>query len=302
MLEPTNRLLELAVKYGVGLTFFVDAGFLVRLNEEKEKYPILHKDWKNITQQLKKIEASGCSVQLHVHPHWEKSYFNGEKWIINTTDSYKLADFPQEERVAILEKYIELLNGLLIHKVNSFRAGGWCVQPFDIFRDTFKKHRIVKESSVFPQGYFFSPHYAFDFRSVAPYSDAYNFEDDCCVNIPTGFFKEIPISSWKYTPLFYWRLYAMGRLNPKAHKMWGDGTFLAQPGRKKNMLTRWNWNHVSSDGFYAGKLNKQARFYAKNGNKHFVVIGHPKGLTNYAINKLSLFIANNQHRYQFEVL
>jgi hypothetical protein len=117
------------------------------------------------------------------------------------------------------------------------------------------------------------------------------------VEVQNGDFLEIPITSYRYSPLFYWRLYALGRLFPKQHKMLGDGSFLPQPGRKQSVLTSYTWNHASCDGYYASKLNEIARRQANA--PYMVVIGHPKGMTNYSFKALIRFVLNQQKQHQF---
>ncbi len=96
-----------------------------------------------------------------------------------------------------------------------------------------------------------------------------------------------------------WELYIKGRLNRAAHKMWGDGMFLAQPGRKKSVLTNYTWNHVSCDGYYARLLPVQFNLYLRMNHDAFVVIGHPKGLTHFALERLELFIPWAKNKVNF---
>jgi hypothetical protein len=119
------------------------------------------------------------------------------------------------------------------------------------------------------------------------------------VPVSDGQFTEYPIASWKYSPWFYWKLYGWGRVRKAQHKMIGDGQFLAQPGRKKSVLTSSTWNHVSADGYYAGMLTKQLRAYDRKELEHFVVIGHPKGLTKYSLGELEWFIDQHYNIHSF---
>ncbi|MFN5786043.1 MAG: hypothetical protein ACK457_08720, partial [Flavobacteriia bacterium] len=102
-----------------------------------------------------------------------------------------------------------------------------------------------------------------------------------------------------YSPLFYWRLYILGRLFPSRHKMLGDGKFLSQPGRKTSVLTNFTWNHVSSDGFYASKLNNCVRSFSDRAFSDMVIIGHPKSMTVYSFEKLEKFVEiwHNKHSF-----
>lgn len=299
MIEPTDRLLAIAAKHAIPLVFFADVGFLVKLREYKDQFPELEADFNRIMNQLHEMLALDCEVQLHIHPHWEKSHYDGKKWVIVTDGCYKLADFSDEEAAIIVRKYHQCLVELTGKKPTTYRAGGWCIQPFSQIEKVFRELGIEKDSTVFPGGKFESEHYRFDFTNVLPFQDPYRFQSDVTKAEKDGYFLEIPIASWEFSPLFYWRLYALGRLNPADHKMIGDGSFLAQPGRKKSVLLHKIWNHVSSDGYYASQLVKQAKYYSDKQVKTFVVIGHPKGMTNYSLKQLEAFVAKTNKRYEF---
>ena len=299
ILEPTASLLKIAEKHAVPMTFFVDVGYLVRLQEQLSEFPQLQADYDRVAAQIQQMLQQGCDVQLHIHPHWERSFYTGSKWEIHTDGAYKLADFSEEEAVSIVRKYADFLTRLTGKAPCAYRAGGWCVQPFSLIEKIFAELGIRYDSSVFPGGKFASKHYAFDFTSVPRFSDAYSFQSDVCQQVENGQFTEIPIASWNYSPLFYWKLYVLGRLFPEQHKMLGDGIFVAQPGRKKQVLTHFTWNHVSSDGYYSSMLIKQAKFYDKKQVNAFVVIGHPKSATQFSLKKLDKFVAFAKSKHTF---
>jgi len=292
MIEPTDKLLQMARKYSIPMTFFVDVGYLIRLETESAKHSKLKSDLTKVKNQITEIIESGCDVQLHIHPHWERSYYNGEQWVIEVNGCYKLADFEEEELVHIVSFYKDYLEEIARKKVHTFRAGGWCIQPFDRLKELFKEVGIKYDTSVFAGGHFESPHYNFDFR-LAPKKSKYQFENDVCVEVENGSFTEYPISSLKYSPLFYWKLYILGRLFPKQHKMVGDGIFLSQPGRKKSVLTNFTWNHVSTDGYYVTKLDKSLKSLTSSSQTNMVVIGHPKSTTLFSFKHLDKFIRKN---------
>lgn len=298
MIEPTNDLLKISKMYQIPMTFFVDAGYLIRMETESAKHPKLKSDLSKVKNQITEIIECGCDVQLHIHPHWERSYFNGQRWVIETDGHYKLSDFEEEEMIHIVSFYKDYLEEISRKKIHTFRAGGWCIQPFDRLSEIFKEIGIRYDTSVFPGGHFESKDYFFDFRN-APKKSMYRFEKDVCIEQEDGFFTEYPISSLNYSPLFYWRLYILGRLFPDQHKMIGDGIFLSQPGRKKSVLTNFTWNHVSSDGYYASVLSKSLKKKVKQKSENMVVIGHPKGNTKYSIKTLSTFVQKNYLKHTF---
>lgn len=298
LIEPTNRLLELGKIYNVRMTFFVDVGYLIKLDEFIPTFPQLLRDKEKVHAQLREIIDSGNDIQLHIHPHWEKSFYSDGKWHLITDNVYKLQDFSNEDIRRIVTTYKKYIDDLSGKKTTTFRAGGWCVQPFERLYALFKELEIRFDSSVFPGGKFSSSHYAFDFTK-APNKSHYRFETDECVEVEKGYFTEYPISSWRYSPFFYWRLYILGRLFPDQHKMLGDGNFLSQPGRKKSVLSNFTWNHVSTDGYYASKLRNCLDFFVKEGRSDMVIIGHPKSMTNYSFRVLEKFLKENQRQHHF---
>jgi hypothetical protein len=298
MIEPTQELLELSKKFVVPMTFFVDVGYLIRMETEGQKHSKLKVDLVKVKNQIAEMMSCGCDVQLHIHPHWERSYYNGQKWVFQTDGAYKLADFDDQEIAHIVSFYKTYLEELCGKQVHTFRAGGWCIQPFSKLYSIFKELGIHYDSSVFSGGYYESSNYFFDFRN-APRKAFYRFEREVCVEDENGSFTEYPISSLKYSPLFYWRLYVLGRLFPRQHKMVGDGVFLKQPGRKKSVLCNFTWNHVSTDGYYASKLQRALQESERNKDSEIVIIGHPKGNTKFSIRTLAQFIDKNYQRHVF---
>lgn len=298
MIEPTNELRRISKEYNVKMVFFVDVGFLVRSEMYADAEPTVRSELNLVKQQINDLVQEGHDIQLHIHPHWEKSFFKQGKWEINTTGAYKLDDFSDEEIERIIISYKNYLDQLIGYSTTCFRAGGWCIQPFNRLEKVFRELGLKFDSSVFPGGKFLSPHYNFDF-TMAPHKSKYKFNSDVCIEEKNGYFTEYTISSWKYSPLFYWRLYILGRLDPVNHKMLGDGIFLSQPGRKRSVLTNFTWNHVSVDGYYASKLHKCYSEFRNRGLEEMVIIGHPKSLTRYSIRQLEQFVAKVYKESEF---
>ena len=294
MLEPTEQLFEIAKGKNVRYTFFVDVGYLIAA----EKYPALKDELNLVKNQIKKMIELGHGVQLHIHPHWEKATWDG-KWSMNINNSYKLADFSDDEIVAIVRKYKSYLDDLIGRKTFVFRAGGWCIQPFLLLKDLFLEVGIKIDSTVFPGAYLKTENYDVNFLE-APLKSKYKFENYVCEEVEDGSFTEYPISSFRYSPSFYWWLYGLGRIRPSQHKMLGDGDFIGQGGRKWKALTSFSNYHVSTDGYYAKKLDASL---CKSINMEFnemVVIGHPKSCTKYSLKKIAKFISKNYTIHSFK--
>lgn len=297
MIEPADELMRIAGKHSK-LVFFIDVGFLLRAESFTENFPELSKNVNTVRFQIKKMVDLGHDVQLHIHPHWEKSVYKDGKWVINAEGAYKLDDFTDDEIVDIVIRYKSYLDDLVGYKTTAFRAGGWCVQPFDRLKKVFTELGVRFDSSVIPGMKYETEHYRFDFSDVTE-QEPYLFSDDVCQADLQGEFTEFPISSRIYTPSFYWKLYVLGRLFPDSHKMIGDGSFIPQPGRKFNGLTTTTRHHVSCDGFYASVLKDSMNQFQKEGRKTMVIIGHPKGMTKFSLQKLEEFMRLAEKSHQF---
>ena len=297
IIYPTSELIRIAEKHNVRFCFFVDCGFIIRLAEYKIKYPQLEKDYNAVTQQIKYLSDTGHEVQLHIHPHWEDSYYNGERWIINIK-RYKLVDFNEAEISDIVCRYKKVLTEITGKTIFAYRAGGWCLQPFSKLKKAFIENQITLDSSVFRNGFYSSEHYSYDFRS-APNKDIYHFEDKPESEVADGYFTELPISDIRNSPLFFWKLFLLGRQNPYLHKPLGDGRAMSAPGQRKKMLTRYTDCTVSIDGYNANLLQKALRSLKGKKFSHMVVIGHPKALSRYSIIKLEEFVEKNKSEHNF---
>lgn len=294
MIEPTHDLLQLAEEKDVFYTFFVDVGYLIAA----DKYEELKEDVSKVKNQIKEIIIKGHDVQLHIHPHWEKAQWVDGQWQMNIHGNYRLADFNQSDRTRIISSYKAYLEDLIGRQCVAFRAGGWCIQPFEELKEDFVSNGIKIDSSVIPGDLMITNDYYLDFRS-APKLSKYRFENDVCEMNNEGQFIEYPISSLRYSPLFFWQLYALGRIAPNQHKMIGDGSFISQGGRKKRVLTTYSTHHVSSDGYYAKKLEAGLQKALNLGHEEMVIIGHPKGNTKYSIKMLERFIEHNYKKHSF---
>ena len=295
---PTDLLTRVAEKHHIRLCHFVDIGFILKLEEESRRHPSLNADLDLIRRQLEQLNRNGHDLQLHIHPHWEDSCYKGGRWEC-VTNRYRLHDFSREEISVIVTKYKEGLERFTgPGKVFAYRAGGWCVQPFDSIGPALQQNGITLDSSVFPGGRYRSELYDYDFRN-APEQSCWKFSNDPLRPDPQGIFTELPIASIRNSPLFYWRLFLLGRIDPHRHKPLGDGVPVPAPRQRRKLLTRPTTNTVSVDGYNAHLLTKALRLYEKKNKDHLVVIGHPKALTRYGLDRLDRFIGENRSRHQF---
>lgn len=159
LIDPTENLLSGCQEDGIPVTLFADVASVwqYRSLEIKSDYPRL------FDEQLLKAINSIHDVQLHMHPHWLTSGYNGNEWIMDTS-KFKLCDvgfkdnknsqkYYAEDLISNGKSYLE--NLLQQEKPNyrclAFRAGGYGIQPEDqkLFKALLAEGFLI-DSSVTP--------------------------------------------------------------------------------------------------------------------------------------------------------
>ena len=292
IIKPTEALLKIVEPYKVKLVCFVDVGYLVKLEEHKEKFPKLQDDYDKVTKQIKYLSKNGHGIELHIHPHWEDSFYNGKEWKFDTS-RYKLADFSADEIMRIVTEYTQTLTRISGKAPKAYRAGGWSAQPFKEIGKALLANAISIDSTVYPGGYYESSAQYYDFRKVKQYNTGYRFSEDLTLEKPKGPFEEIPISSYEVSPLFFWKFAYHKLRKQEKHRAFGDGQAIAKTKNDTiKLLLKTSNSVVSIDGYKTTYLQKAYNEYNKNtnGQGNFVIIGHPKAITLYSLKKLDEFI------------
>lgn len=210
MIEPTNWLIDQFARYAFQGIFFVDTVYLLRLREVAEKFEAARADYALIREQLTRLVKAGHEIHIHLHPHWLDAEYNAKEntWALKERRYYQFSNLPAERRPGIIDSSVELLKSILKdanidQPVDSYRAGGWAIQPFAAFRPHFMRHDIRHEFSVFPGKYYRTDVNSYDFRN-APLKPVYPFQDDECKEEQGGAFREWTISAYSFDALSKW--------------------------------------------------------------------------------------------------
>ena len=296
IINPTNQLLEIVDPLNIKLVFFVDVGYLKCLEKYKNEFPQLEKDYQAITQQIKNLCNNGHEVQLHIHPHWEDTFFNGNEWVFDLT-RYKLSDFSDSEIMQIVTEYTAILHRISGQEIFAYRAGGWSAQPWEPIGKALKENNVSIDSTVFPQGVMKSKEQWFDFANVNFNKTSWQFSNDLTKEDKDGYFREVAISAYRVSPLFFWD-FAFKRLTKaKGHNALSNASARPSNNQIFKLLTRPSNSVVSIDGFKASYLEKAYLWYKKRMLEDFVIIGHPKAFTPYSLKKFKEFIEKkNRHK------
>ncbi|MHD0315024.1 polysaccharide deacetylase family protein [Fusobacterium varium] len=281
MIEPTEALLNKLNFYNIKGIFFIDILFYIKMLNHSE----LTEKAKLMKEQIKKMVESGHRVELHLHPHWLDTEYKNKKWIFKSYKRYRFNSLDKIVREKVFQMGINELEKICRevkddYKIEGFRAGGWCIQPFEDFYEYFKKYQIKYDSSV---AYGISGksggHY-FDFSNT-PSKEKYKFSKMVEKEETKGEFIEFTISTYKKNLLekIYNKIMA-----PKFSKF-GDGVGMNLKVDKKidvikNKLRPSICMYSIEGNFYHDYLIKKLRQEKKDS---ILFISHPKGMTKCGI-------------------
>ena len=300
LIKPMNALTKMLDKYNIKCNIFVDAAYLLRLFQLKGNKTI-DDDFQLVTRHIQSLSMRGHAIQFHFHPQWLYSKYE-DGWIMDF-EHYKIADMPIEDIKTLIPQAIELLQSYSKNKLKAFRAGGFSFPDTPIFYDILRKYGIDVDTSVLSGAKVKSKYQSYNYTKIPAYSP-YCFNDNICVDDKDGYFTEYPISSVAMSGLRYFMIkYILSKrfdAQPNICK-YGDGLGIGVPGgiykriiyKFKRLVTR-SVIYAAIDGFLSLYLEKIYSYTIKNKRNTFVIIGHPKILSDNSIRIFERFI--NNHR------
>lgn len=301
LIEPMRHLIEMVDRYGIKMNVFVDAAYLLQLKKMKGLYLQLQKDYDTVSNHVKQLDAQGHSIQLHLHPQWCYSVYDGNKWLLDK-DHYKLSDMPLDQQKQLIKDGTALLNSLVSNKVTAFRAGGYSIENFDELYETFIEVGINVDSSVFRGNMAKGKYNAYDYRKV-PNKTSWMFKFYHKIENTTGDMKEYPISTIVVQTILY--LINKRAKHPElsdikeSKNYWGDGQGLGAPGGRLNKLIRKVQMLFGNKAIRASieESENLEKVYCYSTEHYqgddFVIIGHPKNISPFTISVLERFIINH---------
>jgi len=284
ILQPTEALRAILNKHQAKGIFFVDIFYLLNLKKHKE----LNEDLAQIIKQLKTLYAEGHYIFPHIHPHWLDSVYleNKREFSLVDLSNYSLAGLPEFQIKNLFKESIQFLKEIGISNTTwAYRAGGWCIQPFNLFKDIFIEEEIKYEFSVLPGYKNDNTNQFFDFSQVTK-NTPYYFSDYPEKPEETGLFIEFPIS----TIYFNSTIRLKDRLVRKylwktGDKGWGDGTSAQTSLLKSNSP---NLEMVSIELLNIAKLNTYKKHLKNSAYMHW--ISHPKMFTKHGLKTFDSFL------------
>lgn len=285
VIKPTQHILEVLKHNNAKAIFFVDATWLLFL---KDNFPA---DLQIVSKQLLEIIKAGSTIELHLHPQWINAYKTGNRIGFKSYENYKLHSLSQEDILILFGKSIELLESIIMQKVQGFRAGGYCIEPFIKIKSAFETYEIKYDFSVAPGMQSTEDNrYGFDF-SDAPDLPFYPFQNDVKIPNPDGSFIEIPLSTYKSNPIY--RLLNKVHLILLRDRIMGDGKGLEKNTHNLINLLNRVLNFPIVRITFDCTSNKLFRVLVQNHFKKsnlLVIVSHPKTLSKQGLSNLRYII------------
>jgi len=294
LIEPTNKIASALNQHNLHGVFFVDVTYLLQLQKHAQ-YRNVKIDLNAIRNQLVQLTKDGHFLFPHIHPHWSSAMYNEEtnQWNLKDNHHYTLSSLNEHEQELLFENCMNCLNEILEEAENkqfidSYRAGGWSLQPFNVFKKHFIAHNIKNDFSVLPGVYQFSKAQSFDYSNCNR-KTPYNFSDTVCHEEAEGLFTEFPISIIEHSKKdLFWH-----KMTTKYQAKWNkDTSFGRGIGQTAELLNRSpqsasgfqlndSKEYLSIDFLSKGKLNNYLDYCANHEFVHF--LSHPKLCTNHSI-------------------
>ena len=304
LITPVTEILGLLNQYQIKATFFVDAALLYRLNELKGEYLSLQSQWTQIVENINSLEKAGHDIELHIHPQWYYSYFNGINWNMDLSH-FKLSDLDRGFVDEIVTKSQELLESIIGREVHAFRAGGYSIQELSDYRSFFKQHHIFIDSTVLSGLKFISENQSYDY-SIIPQKSPYYFDKDITKEDEHGGVLEVPITTFFVSKYSYLEHLLFQKCYASVLKRAGDGKAIVPSNnslytRASRVFGRDNFISASFDDAN-GRWIKRIFDRQLKGNKDLVVISHPKLHTEYSLIKMKEFLSYAFEKTEFMTL
>jgi hypothetical protein len=273
--------------------------------EVKDQNKEAASDFDNIIQQLNSLADYGHYIYPHIHPHWADARYLSEinQWELENLRYYRAESISTNSLEKLFQNSISLLKKYVPKTADpkyrwAYRAGGWCIQPFNIFSKIFTFYGIDADFSVLAGHSVSNQAIKIDFSSLPKNQKPYTFSKE--VNHPSiGNFYQYPISS---IPLLHETFFAritnsiLWRLG--FSKGLGDGIGASFGVTEKKYFQNEPIEMVSIELITRKKVNHYLSFAGEEGYIQF--ISHPKMISELHLLHFNKFLRKLNNSYSIE--
>lgn len=303
LMNPTNAIVKVLDEHKAKGIFFVDCIYLVELKKVAKIHDKALADFNLIKDQLLNLIAQGHFIYPHIHPHWLDAvyYVDKNSWTLTNLEKYSFANLSASMQQQVFSNTFELLQNVLgteEHPVilDAYRAGGWSIQPFLHFKPLFEKYKITADFSVLGGSKMVSDAQAFDFTKVKENATPYNFENEVDEPVNDGKFIEFPINSILFNKKSLLNKILLKVLwRTSFGQSMGKGIGVSPKVLEENKVYNEKFQMISVELLTHLNLSKYKNYLNQNGYMHFV--SHPKMLSKYNLDVLSLFLSYANKKY-----
>lgn len=283
IIKPTELILRQLEKKSVNGTFFIDASFLLFLKNNS-----LNADLKKMSRLISKIESENNEVALHIHPHWVDAIISAKsEFEFLSYDNYSILSFSDSYYEHCMKAH-DILSGFLSSSITSFRAGGYCSQPFSDLENVFKNTDIYIDSSVVPNFKSSAKPFNFDYKNIT--NDApYKFLDDNTKPDDSGSNIELPVTSFELSGIN--RVYEKLKRLSRKEQRFGDGFGLRFDNNVSNRFRSVRKVLTLDDSSYQEINTVLKKLDYAN------VVSHPKNFTPTSLKILDKILDNTKYKF-----
>lgn len=310
LLKPTNRLIEIADKHDIKMTFFIDVLYIVKAIEFKRLSAKLNNEISRIIDQLKILKEKGHILGLHIHPQWFYSFYDvkNDKWVMDKKH-YSLNDCTIDDcriMFALGTSFLERLYNTNLKFV--FRAGGYSF-PLDIERiKVLRDSGVVIDSSVLVGESANSDFQKYDYSNIVS-SNKYRFDNSISQYSSNGEIMEMPIFTSSIPSVVKSLFERIARKYNGQMDVYGDGKGVGYFSNKRSpkkvnllkRLFRMSRIRASVDAISSTHISLCFLIAKIKRSSDFVVIGHPKNQSNYSLRILDKFITKIKTKHKITV-
>ena len=307
LIKPTNKLLAVLNKYNVKHSiFFVDTIYLLKLRSNGNAN--CQNDYTKLIKQLVNILKQGHYIFPHLHTHWLDAVYSDStnQWDLTNTNQYRFHQANDDDKLYYFTSSIDLIldiqkQAATNYPINSYRAGGFCLQPFVGFKPFFETNNITNDFSVL-SGFKGDGTIANYNYTSAPKTPIYNFNNDVLKEEKQGAFTAFCISSINTKKWFYTKL--IDKYNYLNNKNKTDGKSILVNAKTKQSLTKKylkveSCNQMVSIELLATYNLKKHKNYFKH-NSFMQFVSHPKMILQHHLNVFDKFLKHTTLNYKIE--
>lgn len=310
LFEPTNKVLSTAEDMNVPVTLFTDVLCAIKFKEWSRQD--FFEPYQN---QLHEVLKRGHDVQLHIHPHWLTTHYNGQNYL--PSRDFTLAGFashPRHNIDSIIKSGVTFLNDSCkkvdkTYQCIAYRGGGYNLFPHkDDIINSLLKYGILFDSSVCKGYYFKSSLSEVDYRKTPSQPNWYLETEIYAGNTDNPGIMEIPIAGipkklFEIPTKFKMKKYA-GRAPDNFGSQIHENPYSGLKNKLRLMLSSrmLNFdNYTYSSDYLIKILEHNINKYRAYDEIMLCAIGHPKSMSNYSFQLFREFIEKVREKFHDKV-